>query len=114
MQTGGYVAITLIAVEIVLVFSLALGKAAMSKGLFAIASAIIVFAAAFFWMNDRITELTISGVGTIKTAATLATQYVEDIKNIKTEVEQQKQEITTAVDTLKREIDAARAETQKS
>jgi hypothetical protein len=49
-------------------------------------------------MGNRVTEITIASVGTIKTAANLATQYVDDIKNIKADVEQQRQEIAAAAD----------------
>jgi hypothetical protein len=51
------------------------------------------FLAVYFWNGSRVTEITIPGVGTIKTAVDLATQYVQDIKNIKTEVEHQQQVI---------------------
>jgi hypothetical protein len=44
----------------------------ITKGAFAIVSPVIVFAAAFFWMGDRVTEMTIRGVGTIKPAVNTA------------------------------------------
>jgi hypothetical protein len=53
----------------------------------------MVFLAGFFWMGGRVTEMTIAGIGTIKTAVNLATQYIEDIKHIKADVEQQKEAI---------------------
>jgi DNA invertase Pin-like site-specific DNA recombinase len=76
LEAGGYIATALIAVEVVLIFSLVRGKT--TKGVFAIVSPVIVFAAAFFWMGDRVTEMTIRGVGTIKTAVNIANKYVED------------------------------------
>jgi hypothetical protein len=77
------------------------------------ASFAIMFLAAFFWMGNRVTEITIASVGTIKTAANLATQYVEDIKNIKSDAERQKKEAMAAVAELTKELDEARAETRK-
>jgi hypothetical protein len=69
--------------------------------------------AALFWNGSRVTEITIARLGTIKTAANIATQYVEDIKNIKADAEHQKKELMATLDTLKTQIDQARAETQK-
>jgi hypothetical protein len=63
----------------------------------------------FFWLGNRVSEITIASVGTIKTAANLATQYVEDIKKIKADVEAQKQEVGEAVTKLKAEIAKAQA-----
>jgi hypothetical protein len=95
LEAGGYIATALIAVQVVLIFSLVRGKT--TKGVFAIVSPVIVFAAAFFWMGDRVTEMTIRGVGTIKTAVNIANQYVEDIRIIKDDLEKQKQELTAEI-----------------
>ena len=95
LEAGGYIATALIAVEVVLIFSLVRGKT--TKGVFAIVSPVIVFAAAFFWMGDRVTEMTIRGVGTIKTAVNIANKYVEDIRIIKNDLEKQKQELTAEI-----------------
>ena len=111
LEAGGYVAVALVVVEVVLVFFFARGKT--TKTAFVIASFAIMFLAAFFWMGNRVTEITIASVGTIKTAANLATQYVEDIKNIKADAESQRKEVTAAVEALKTEIEDARAETKK-
>ena len=111
LEAGGYVALALVLVEVVLVFLFVRGKT--TKTAFVMASFVILFITAFFWMGNRVTEITIASVGTIKTAANLASQYVDDIKNIKADVEHQRREITAAVDALKKEIDEARAETQK-
>jgi hypothetical protein len=112
LEVGGYIAIALIVVEVVLIFSLMRGKT--TKGVFAIVSPVIVFAVAFFWMGDRVTEMTIRGVGTIKTAVNIANQYVEDIRKIKVDLEQQQQKIiaqitrldklTSEEEVLKREV----------
>src|SRR5262249_51133141 len=75
---------------------------------FVMASFAIMFLAAFFWMGNRATEITIASVGTIKTAANLATQYVDDIKNIKADAERQRKEVTAAVEALTKEIEEAR------
>jgi hypothetical protein len=88
---GGYVALALVAAEVMLIIFFVLGKT--SKGSFIAASVPIVFLAGFFWMGGRVTEMTIAGIGTIKTAVDQANQYVADIKQIKAEVEQQKQAI---------------------
>jgi hypothetical protein len=111
LEAGGYVAVALVIVEVVLVFFFARGKTA--KTAFVMASFAIMFLAAFFWMGNRVTEITIASVGTIKTAANLATQYVEDIKNITADAERQKKEATAAVEALTKEIDEARAETRR-
>jgi hypothetical protein len=111
LEAGGYVALALVLVEVILVFLFVRGKT--TKTAFVMASFVILFITAFFWMGNRVTEITIASVGTIKTAANLASQYVDDIKNIKADVEHQRREITAAVDALKKEIDEARAETQK-
>jgi high-affinity Fe2+/Pb2+ permease len=95
LEAGGYVALVLVLIEVVLVFFFVLGKT--TKTAFVMASFALMFITAFFWMGNRVTEITIASVGTIKTAANLATQYVEDIKNIKAGVERQQQEITAAV-----------------
>jgi len=95
LEAGGYIAIALIAVEVVLIFSLVRGKT--TKGVFAIVSPVILFAVAFFWMGDRVTEMTIRGVGTIKTAVNIANQYVEDIRIIKDDLEKQKKELTAEI-----------------
>lgn len=110
-EIGGYVALVFVLIEVVLLVFLALGK--MPKPAFLAASLPVFFFAAFFWLDNRVTEITLPSLGTIKTAANLATQYVEEIKNIKTDIERQKQQITTAVDTFNKEIDGARAELQK-
>jgi hypothetical protein len=111
LEAGGYVAVALVIVEVVLVFFFARGKTA--KTAFVMASFAIMFLAAFFWTGNRVTEITIASVGTIKTAANLATQYVEDIKNITADAERQKKEATAAVEALTKEIDEARAETRR-
>jgi high-affinity Fe2+/Pb2+ permease len=89
LEAGGYVAVALVVVQVVLVFFFARGKT--TKTAFVMASFAIMFLAAFFWMGNRVTEITIASVGTIKTAANLATQYVEDIKNIKAECRKSKE-----------------------
>jgi len=91
LDTGGYVALALVAVEVMLIIFFVRGKT--SKGTFVAASVPMVFLAGFFWMGGRVTEMTIAGIGTIKTAVNLATQYIEDIKHIKADVEQQKEAI---------------------
>jgi hypothetical protein len=90
LNTGGYVALALVLLEVVLVLFFA---SKMTRTAFGIASLTILFLAMFFWVGDRVTEIIIPTIGTIKTAADIATQYVQDIKNIKTEVEQQKEAI---------------------
>jgi hypothetical protein len=100
LEAGGYIAIALIAVEVVLIFSLMRGKT--TKGVFGLVSPVIFFAAGFFWMGDRVTEMTIRGVGTIKTAVNIANQYVEDIRKIKADLEQQQQKIIAQIDKLDR------------
>jgi hypothetical protein len=112
MEVGGYVALGLVVIEVMLIGLFVRGKPPISKGSFIAASVPIVFLAGFFWMGDRVTEMTIAGVGTIKTAATLANQYVEDIKNIKSDVERQQQQITAAVSGLQNEINQVRSETK--
>jgi DNA repair exonuclease SbcCD ATPase subunit len=67
----------------------------------------------FFWLGNRVSEITIASVGTIKTAADRATQYVEDIRKIKADVEQEKQEVSASVAALKTQVENARAETEK-
>jgi hypothetical protein len=111
LDAGGYVALALLVVEVVLIFSLVRRKT--TKGVFALVSLVILFAVAFFWMGDRVTEMTIRGIGTIKTAANLAAQYVEDIKNIKTDIEKQKQVITTRLKELTQQIDQAQQLTKQ-
>jgi hypothetical protein len=91
LEVGAYIAIALLIVEMVLVVSLLRGKT--TKGTFLVVSPVIVATAAFFWMGNRVTEFTIPKVATIKAAVDLASQYAEDIKNIKTDVERQKQTI---------------------
>jgi cell division protein FtsB len=98
LEANGYIAIALIAVLVVLIFSLVRGKT--TKGVFTIVSPVVVFTAIFFWMADRVTEMIIPGVGTIKTAATLATQYVEDIKNIKSDIEHQRAQINSTIEEI--------------
>jgi hypothetical protein len=80
LDTGGYVALALVVVEVMLIIFFVRGKT--SKGTFVAASVPMVFLAGFFWMGGRVTEMTIAGIGTIKTAVNLATQYIEDIKHI--------------------------------
>ena len=87
LDTGRYVALALVVIEVLLIIFFVLGKT--PKGSFIAASFPIVFLAGFFWMGGRVTEMTIAGVGTIKTAVDLATQYVADIKQIKAEVERE-------------------------
>ena len=95
LEAGRYVALALLTVGVVLIiFSLVRGKTI--KGVFALVS-LIFFAATFFWMEDRVTEMTISGVGTIKAAVNTANQYVEDIRKIKDDLEKQKQELTAEI-----------------
>ncbi len=91
LEVGEYVALALAAVEVVLIVFLVLRK--ITKAPFITASVAIVFMAAFFWSGSRVTEVTFGSFGTIKTAVNLATQYAEDIKNIKADVERQKQVI---------------------
>jgi hypothetical protein len=91
LDAGGYVALALLFVELVLILFFVRKK--ILKAAFITVSFPIVFLAVYFWNGSRVTEITIPGVGTIKTAVDLATQYVQDIKNIKTEVEHQQQVI---------------------
>ena len=109
LEAGGYIAVALVIVEVVLIFSLVWGKT--TKGVFAIVSPVIIFAAAFFWMGDRVTEMTIRGVGTIRTAVNIANQYVEDIRKIKSEIDEQRKTIATQITQLaKLTADEKRAE----
>jgi septal ring factor EnvC (AmiA/AmiB activator) len=108
LEAGGCVALVLVFVEVVLVVFFVLGKT--TKTAFVMASFALLFITAFFWMGNRVTEITIASVGTIKTAADVATQYVEEIKKIKADVEHQKQEINAAVDALKQQINETRGD----
>jgi hypothetical protein len=110
LDAGGYIAVTLVIIEVILVFFFAFGKT--TKAAFVMASFAIMFLAAFFWMGNRVTEITIASIGTIKTAANVATQYVEEIKNIKADAERQKKDVNAAVEALTKEIDQARAQTR--
>jgi hypothetical protein len=58
---------------------------------------VILFAIAFFWMGDGVTEMTIRGVGTIKSAVNTANKYVEEISIIKNDLQKQKQELTAEI-----------------
>jgi hypothetical protein len=92
MNTGGYIALGLVIIEVMLtIIFFVRGKP--SKGAFIAASGPMFFLGCFFWLGNRITEATFTGIGTIRAAATTATQYVEDIKNIKTDVDRQKQAV---------------------
>lgn len=51
------------------------------------------FYCCIFWMADRVTELIIPNIGTIRAAADLASQYADEIKSIKADVDRQKQVI---------------------
>jgi hypothetical protein len=82
-------------VQVILAFSLVRKKTAV--GVFTIVSPVILFAVAFFWMGDRVTEMTIRGVGTIKTAVKIANKYVEEIRTIKDDLQKQKQELTAEI-----------------
>jgi hypothetical protein len=57
---------------------IALGRT--TKAAFAAAWLFVTALAMFFWLGNRVSEINIASVGTIKTAVNLATQYVEDIK----------------------------------
>jgi hypothetical protein len=102
LEAGRYIAVALVValvvVEVVLIVSLVRGRT--TKGVFATVSAVLLFFAAFFWMGDRVTEMRVRGVGTIKTAVNTANQYVEDIRQIKADLDQQKQKLTTQITEL--------------
>jgi hypothetical protein len=95
LEAGGYIAVALVAVAVVLGFYVVWGKT--TKGVFLTVAPVILFVAAFFWMGDRVTEMTIRGVGTIRTAVNIANQYVEDIRKIKSELDEQRQTITAQI-----------------
>lgn len=106
-----YMALAFVVAEVLLILYYLFGN--LTKGKFISASVFIVFLAAFFWMQGRITEMTFPGIGTIKTAVDTATQLVEDIKNIKADAEKQKQEVTIAVSQLKKGISEAQSQLEQ-
>ena len=57
LEVGGYVALALVLVEVALIFFLIKDKT--SVGLFSAASIAIFPFAAFFWMDNRVTKITI-------------------------------------------------------
>jgi hypothetical protein len=86
-----YIILVLVLVEIVLIVFLAREK--ITKAAFWSASVPMLFIIALFLMGDRIMKITIPQVGTIEAAATLATQNVDDIRNIRADIDHQKQAI---------------------
>ena len=111
LEASGYIALLLLAVEVALVFLVALGRT--TKAAFATASLFITALTMFFSLGNRVSEITIASVGTIKAAVNVATQYVDDIKKIKLDAETQKQEVGEAVTKLKAEVAQAQAETDQ-
>jgi hypothetical protein len=95
LEYGGWVALFLVLVQIALTWWMVVGEARDRNRIkhYATASVFNILLIAFFWLGNRITEITFSSVGTIKAEADQASQYVSDIKNIKAEVEREQKVI---------------------
>jgi hypothetical protein len=78
LEVGGYVALAFVLIEVVLLVFLVLGKIPKNRISSSFSSRLLFCPP--FWLYNRVTEITLPSLGTIKTAANLATQYVEEIK----------------------------------
>jgi hypothetical protein len=98
LEYGGWVALFLVLVQMALILWLISGERADRNRVkhFVAVSAFNTLLIAFFWLGNRITEITFSSVGTIKAQADQASQYVSEIKRIRLEVEQEQQAINAA------------------
>jgi len=89
MGVGGYIALALVLVEVMLIAFLVTQKTNVRSFL---AASIIVFVfTGFFWIDNRVIKITIHRIGTIQAAADLANRYVQEIRNIKEDVERQRE-----------------------
>ena len=68
---------------------------------------------AFFWLSTEITELIIPHVGTLRTRSEQAKKYLDEIKDIRTKVEDEAKTVNAALSSLKTDILDARAELAK-
>jgi hypothetical protein len=121
LEYGGWVALFLVLVQIALTWWMAAGEARDRNRIkhYATASLFNMLLISFFWLGNRITEITFSSVGTIKAEADQASQYVSDIKNIKAEVEREQQVINLVAaqaenaSRLSKELDAKNVQASK-
>lgn len=74
LEHGAYVALGLLAIWIVLLFSLARGT--MKTAPFGMASLFFALMIPFFWLGPEITELSILKVGSFKTNAEQASKQI--------------------------------------
>ena len=89
MGVGGYIALALVLVEVMLIAFLVTQKT--NVRLFLAASITVFVFTGFFWIDNRVIKITIHRIGTIQAAADLANRYVQEIRNIKEDVERQRQ-----------------------
>jgi hypothetical protein len=102
-EHGDWVALVLVLLQIALVVWLLLGERENRPRIkqFIAASSFNVLMIAFFWLGNRITEITFSKVGSIKAQVEQASAYVDDIKKIRTEVEHEQQIVNAAAQEAK-------------
>jgi hypothetical protein len=111
LENGAFVALGLLVIWVALLIPLARGTLkAIPLGA---ASMFLALMIPFFWLGPEITELTILKVGSFKTNAEQATKYFEEIKSIRAKIEAEDHAINAAVESLDKEIAAARAETKQ-
>jgi hypothetical protein len=111
LEHGAFVALTLLAIWVVLLIPLARGT--LKAIPFGAASMFLALMIPFFWLGPEITELTILKVGSFKTNAEQASKYFDEIKTIRGKVEAEEKSISDAVVSFDKEIAAARAETKQ-
>jgi hypothetical protein len=98
LEIGGWVALFLVLGHVALTLWLVWGERGNRNRIkyYMAASLFNVVLIAFFSLENRITEITLPRLATIKAQADQANQYVAEIKRIRSEVEQEQQAIKSA------------------
>jgi hypothetical protein len=102
LEHGFFVALILLLIWAVLLVFLVRGQ--LKTPSFGAASMFLALMVPFFWLGSEITELTISQVGSFKTNVHQATQYLDEIKQIRDKLKAQDVALTSSVQAIDEKI----------
>jgi hypothetical protein len=102
LEYGAFVALILLLTWAVLLVFLVRGQ--IKTAPFGTASLFLALMVPFFWLGSEITELTISQVGSFKTNVQQATQYLDEIRQIRDKLKAQEVALTSSVHDMDEKI----------
>jgi hypothetical protein len=98
LEYGPFVALALLLTWVALLILLVRGQ--LKTAPFSASSMFLVLMIFFFWLGQEITEFTIPQFGSFKTNVQQASQYLDDIKQIRENIKTQEVTLTSSIQTV--------------